>query len=88
MGAEGFVNLVIRKVHTCCSMKCLTKIFKVLVHISIVGADAFDSLRIRREINGKWPMLDCPQCMDKKEQANTNSLEVGNHKVEKTLLVP
>ncbi|KAJ0428519.1 putative polygalacturonate 4-alpha-galacturonosyltransferase [Helianthus annuus] len=60
-------------------------IFLVLVHISIVGADAFDSLRIRREINGKWPMFDCPQCMDKKEQANANSLAVGNHKVEKDI---
>ncbi|MFS8008315.1 hypothetical protein Hanom_Chr14g01271261 [Helianthus anomalus] len=30
-GAEGFVNILIRKVHTCCSMKCLTKIFNLYV---------------------------------------------------------
>ncbi|KAI3812119.1 hypothetical protein L1987_16825 [Smallanthus sonchifolius] len=60
-------------------------IFLVLIHISLVGADAFDSLTVQREINGNWPRFDCPQCMDKKEQINTNSLAVGNHKVDKDI---
>ncbi|MFS7936188.1 hypothetical protein Hanom_Chr05g00412571 [Helianthus anomalus] len=50
MGAEGFVNLIIRKVHTCCSMKCMAKIFKLSVFILIhpalapeVFGESFDS---------------------------------------------
>ncbi|KAF5786852.1 hypothetical protein HanXRQr2_Chr10g0445901 [Helianthus annuus] len=43
MGAEGFVNLVIRKVHTCCSMKCLTKIFNLSVTLAPeVFGESFD----------------------------------------------
>ncbi|MFS7937755.1 hypothetical protein Hanom_Chr05g00431441 [Helianthus anomalus] len=44
MGAEGFVNLMIRKVHTSCSMKCLAKIFKLSVTLAPeVFGESFDS---------------------------------------------
>ncbi|XP_076927530.1 putative galacturonosyltransferase 3 [Bidens hawaiensis] len=60
-------------------------IIPVLIHISLVGADAFDALTVQRDIHGNWPMFDCPQCMNKKEQVNTYSLAVGNHKVGKDI---
>lgn len=60
-------------------------IFLVLIHIALVAADAFDTLTVQREIIAGWPLFDCPQCMDKKEQLQTKSMAVGNHQVEKDI---
>lgn len=49
-------------------------IFLVTTYIALVGADAFDTLTIQREINGHQPLFDCPQCINKKEQFVSNSV--------------
>ncbi|XP_023740349.1 probable galacturonosyltransferase 3 [Lactuca sativa] len=67
------------------SSRVILFIFLVPLHITLVGADAFDTLTIQKEINGHQPLFDCPQCIDKKEQANTSSVTAGNHQVEKDI---
>ncbi|PWA75218.1 galacturonosyltransferase 3 [Artemisia annua] len=62
-------------------------IFLAVAHIALVEAeDEFYSYRVQRDNNGgRWPLFDCPQCMDNKEPNFTNSTAVGSHQVQKDI---
>lgn len=57
-----------------------------MIHIALVGADISATLTAQRERKGDWPLFDCPQCIDKKEQGYTKSAATaGNHPNEKDI---